>query len=149
MSWLIWLGIALVLGIIEMLTADFIFLMIAGGALATAGASAIWPDSLAIQAIVFAIVSVLLLVLVRPWVKARVLPKDPRNTNVHALIGQEAIVVQPVNSMRGQVKIGGEIWSAKSEETSSGEAVDIPVGHTGRVKRIEGATAIVSIEEQH
>jgi len=62
MAWLWWLGAALVMGVIETLTVDLTFLMLAGGALGGAAAAAL-GGPLWVQALVFAVVSVLLLVL--------------------------------------------------------------------------------------
>jgi membrane protein implicated in regulation of membrane protease activity len=70
LAWLIWVGVALALGAIEAATVDFIFLMLAGGALAGAVAAAFGADFPG-QAIVAAVSAVLLLVGVRPWVKRR------------------------------------------------------------------------------
>ena len=61
MAWLWWLGASLVMGVVETLTVDLTFLMLAGGALGGAAAAAL-GGPLWVQALVFAIVSVLLLV---------------------------------------------------------------------------------------
>ena len=65
MAWLWWLGASLVMGVIETLTADLTFLMFAGGALGGAVAAALGAP-LWIQVLVFAVISVLLLVAIRP-----------------------------------------------------------------------------------
>ena len=64
-------------------------------------------------------------------------------TNAAALVGRPAVTVTPVADDGGRVKIGGEVWTAR---TASGAriATDTPV----RVARIDGATAVVEpIEE--
>lgn len=60
MAWGIWAIIAAVLFILEVITVDFTFLMVAGGALAATGV-AMATDNLAIQIVTFAAVAIILL----------------------------------------------------------------------------------------
>lgn len=118
MAWLWWLGIALVLGVVEMLSVDFIFIMFAGGALAGMVAALLGADAW-VQVLAFAIVSVLLLAGLRPAARRWMMRSTPDVvTNVHALIGRRARVVLEVTPRGGRVKIGGEIWSARSADAS-------------------------------
>lgn len=135
---LIWLALALALGIVETLTVDFTFLMIAGGALAGAGAAALGAP-LPGQVITASVASVLLLALVRPWAKRRFRSRGPREAiGVARQVGRPAEVLEPVSSTGGRVRIAGEVWSAR--------AIDQDVlapGESAVVVRIDGATAIV------
>ena len=70
MEWLIWVGGALLLIVIETVTADLTFLMIAGGALG-GGLTSFLGGPVWAQVVVFACVSTLLLFAVRPWAKRR------------------------------------------------------------------------------
>jgi membrane protein implicated in regulation of membrane protease activity len=136
---LVWLGIALALGLAEMTTLNFVFVMFAAGAAAaavTAGAS----DSLVVQTVVFAAISTVLLVAARPPLRrwsARSTAFHP--TNVHALSGRRAEALSPVTHRDGTVKLAGETWSARQET----EGVPIEPGSPVHVVRIDGATAIV------
>lgn len=140
MSWIVWVIIALVLGMAEMLTVDFTFLMLAGGALA-AGAAAFATDSLSTQVIVFSIVSVILFFTVRPWAKRHVAASSPETrTNASALVGLEARTLTEVTAEGGRVRLDGDVWSARS-------TAEIPENTAVRVVRIEGAHALVEPKE--
>ncbi|MBK5248186.1 MAG: NfeD family protein [Actinomycetales bacterium] len=143
MGWLWWFGLALILGVIEMLTLDLMFLMFAGGAAAAAVAGALGAD-LWVQVVVFAVVSVLLLVGVRPWAVRRLKASTPEAyTNIAAHIGRTATVLADVSDRAGRVKLAGEVWTARVEH----QGVVLPVGSVVQVVRIEGATAVVEPEQ--
>lgn len=137
MSWMAWLIIAIVLGIIEILTVDFTFLMLAGGALAAAGAAGL-TENLAIQVLVFAAVSVLLLFTVRPWARNHLQRSTPETaTNASALLGMPAEALSDVTARGGRIKLDGEVWSARTY------GAVIPAGSIVIVQKIDGAHAIV------
>lgn len=140
MAWLWWLGGALVLGVVEMLTVDLIFLMFAGGALA-AGGVAMLGAPLWAQILTFAVVSVVLLVVVRPWALGYLKRSTPDTlTNVAAHVGRSAEVLVDVTDRAGRVKLAGEVWTARAAEPGS----LLPTGTTVQVVRIDGATAVVA-----
>lgn len=137
-AWLAWVGVALVLGAVEMATVDFTFLMLAGGALGGGTAAALGAP-LPIQALVAAVTACLLLVGVRPWAKRRFSPHGPRHVmGTAAHVGRTAYVVQTVTRTTGQIRLGGEIWSARTTGDAIGE------GEPVRVTAIDGATAVVA-----
>ena len=135
---LLWLIVAIGLAGAEALTGDMFLLMLSGGALATAGLS--WATDLPIWAdgVSFLVVSVLLLVLVRPALRKRVsaegLPEP-----VKALEGKTALVLERVARHEGQVKLDGEIWTARPMDDDD---VFEPGDHV-TVMKIDGATAVV------
>ncbi len=135
-----WLVIALVLAAVEIATVDLIFLMLAGAAIA-AGISQLLGLELLGQGIVFAIVALVLLGLVRPWAKNFLQRRTPDVlTNAQALVGKPALVTQLVTVNGGQVRLDGEIWSARlAPATAAALAVGTPV----TVVQIDGATAVV------
>jgi membrane protein implicated in regulation of membrane protease activity len=141
MSWMWWVGAALLFGVIELLSLSLVLLMFAGGALAGALAAGLGANS-AVQTVVAALVSVALLVALRPWLLRHLRKRGPlEETNVSAQVGRIAIVVAEVSDHGGRVKLVGEVWSARSAE----EGVVHPVGSEVRVLRIEGATAVVEV----
>lgn len=71
MGALIWLVAALALAGAEALTGDLFLLMLSGGALSAAGASAVFGGPVWVDGVVFAAVSMLLLVAVRPALRRR------------------------------------------------------------------------------
>ena len=132
MGWLWWFGLALILGVIEMLTLDLMFLMFAGGAAAAAVAGALGAD-LWVQ-----------LAGVRPWAVRRLKASTPEAyTNIAAHIGRTATVLADVSDRAGRVKLAGEVWTARVEH----QGVVLPVGSVVQVVRIEGATAVVEPEQ--
>jgi membrane protein implicated in regulation of membrane protease activity len=138
MEWLWWIGGALVLGILEMLSLDLVLIMFAGGAVA-GGIAAALGAPIGIQILVAALTSVVLLLALRPWLLRRLKKRIPlEETNVAALVGRGAVVVSTVTLEGGRVKLNGEVWSAR---TNAAEA--IPPGTQVRVGRIDGATAVV------
>ena len=109
---LIWLIAALALAGAEALTGDMFLLMLGGGALAAAG------TSLAVRrpvgdGVVFAVVSVLLLVLVRPALRRHFCPAGPAGAGIEGAGGQERAGARPGGRHEGQVKLDGEVWTAR------------------------------------
>ena len=138
-GWLAWVGLALVLGAIEVVSVAFVFLMLAGGALAGALA-ATFGFPLAVQVISAVFVAVALLLGVRPIIKGRFMVPDRGDIGAVAQVGRVAMVLQTVTEHDGRVKLGGETWSAR---TAPDAEACLP-GQEVRVVSIEGATAIVS-----
>ena len=110
--------------------------MIGGGALVGACIAA-GSDSLAVQVAGFAVASILFLLVVRPWAKRRFNSKGSKVGSVEVRIGQPARTLTVVDTSAGRVKIGGDVWSARTVAGSIPEGVDATV--TG----IDGAIALV------
>ena len=136
---LIWLAAAVGLAFAETIGGDLILLMLAGGALGGSGAAALGAP-LWLQGIVFAAVSLMLIFLVRPFAKKRMLAGDPSHTNVDALTGREAEVTGEIENSTGLVSISGDEWTAKP--LVPGEIFH--VGEKVWIHEIEGATAIIA-----
>jgi membrane protein implicated in regulation of membrane protease activity len=139
----IWLIAGLVLIAAEVLSGEFVLLMLGGGALA-AGVASFLVGGPIIGAVVFAIASVLLLFAVRPALRRR-LDRGIDHSVMHhnALVGTTAVVIARVDGRGGRVKIGGDLWSARS---SDGHEV-IEEGKRVTVLAISGATALVVAQE--
>lgn len=139
MSALLWLIAALVLAGAEVITGDLFLLSLAGGALAAAGVNwafdfPIWADG-----VVFLLVSVLLLVGVRPVLRRRLTEGKGLPEPIKALEGKPALVLDRVSQHEGQVKLDGEVWTARP---LNGDDVYEP-GDQVTVMHIDGATAVV------
>ncbi len=135
----IWLIFALVLAGAEALTGDMSLLMLAGGALAASGSSWLLHSPVWVDAAVFLVSSVLLLVLVRPALRRRLTPAKGLPTGIKALEGKSALVVERVAQDAGQVKLDGQVWTARPvNETDVYEP-----GERVTVMQINGATAVV------
>ena len=135
----LWIVLAVVLGIIEASTVNFVTIWFAIGAV-FAFITAIITDSLLFQVAVFTGISVLSLILTRPFVK-NVLNNNTVATNADRYINQKAYVTKKINGVSGlgQVKSMGQIWSAKSED-----GLDINEGEEVIINRIDGVRAVVS-----
>ena len=141
--WIAWLVFILVCVIIELLTLDFTFLMIAVGSLAGLGANLIgWPWW--VQILFAAAVSVLLLLLIRP-VLLRAIARDSAAvppSNVAALIGMGGRVESTVDGRGGLVKLdNGETWTANLAADYATLVID--PGTRVHVLAIDGSTAVV------
>ncbi|HWT33616.1 MAG TPA: NfeD family protein [Microbacterium sp.] len=144
-AWIAWLVLMAVFLVIEMLTLDFTFLMLGIGGLAGL-ASDLFGAPIWLQVIIAAIVSVLLIFLLRPPLLRRLRRgEDAAQTNVPALIGLTGKVVDTVTDTTGLVKLAnGETWTARVVSEAP-----LGPGQTVRVLRIDGATAYVhKLEEQ-
>ncbi|MFJ5696828.1 NfeD family protein [Arthrobacter sp. NPDC093139] len=140
--WALWLTVFLVFAAVEMLTLDLFFIMLGGGALAAVVADFAGADFW-LQIVAFCVVSLLMIAFVRP-VTLKHLHKGPaeQRTNIDRLIGETALVMEPVTATGGRVKIGGDIWSARSDSGVLAE------GQRVVVAAIEGATAVVAPQSE-
>lgn len=133
-----WLIAAVVFGILEVMSLDFVLIMLAAGALAGAGAAA-FGAPLIVQAGAAVGVAVLGIFAVRPIALRHLKTGPTALTGVDALIGQQVTVLETVTAQSGRVKLNGEIWSAQLEDAWD----PIDTGATGTVVEIRGATAII------
>lgn len=141
--WIVWAIFILLFIIIELLTLEFTFLMIAFGSVAGLGSNLLgWPWWL--QIVIAAVVSVLLILTIKPLL-LRTLHKDadPTPSNVAALYGMAGRIVTDVTSTGGLVKLSnGETWSARID--SSAGVTSIEEGDTVTVTAIEGSIAVIT-----
>ena len=135
----IWLIVALGLAGAEALTGDMFLLMLGGGALAAAGSSWLLTPPIWVDGAVFLLVSVLLLSLVRPLVRRHLTPPQSLSIGIAALEGKRALVLDHVDRDEGQVKVDGQVWTARPLN----EGDEFEPGEQVTVMRIDGATAVV------
>ena len=141
-SWIVWLVLAAVLGVAEVMTTTLAFGLIAVGAVVAAvvGAAGV---GLPFQVGAFAVAAAAGLVVVRPIAMRHIKQPPLLRTGTSALVGRSAKVVEEITDDGGRVRIGGELWSARPYD----ESQVIPVGSTVNVFAIEGATALVHPRE--
>ena len=146
--WIVWLVFIFVCVIIELLTLEFTFLMIAVGSLGGLGANLLnFPWWL--QILIAAILSVLLILTIRPLL-LRVMRKgaDLRPTNVAALMGLSGQTLSTLGESGGLVKLAnGETWTARLDD--SARNLNVEQGKTVVVTAIEGSTAVVIPSERN
>lgn len=138
--WQIWLIIAGVCLIIEIMTAGFLIFWFSIGALLAMIVSFFTSDII-IQTTVFVISSTILIFATKPFVKKFANQKNSIPTNVYSSIGKIGIVTQDINSIHsvGQIKVDGEVWSAVGIND-----ISIPQGTKVEIKEIKGVKAIVA-----
>lgn len=117
----IWLVVALILVIVEICTAAFGSICFAIGAGFSALAAGLGVDSIAWQIVIFAVISLLTFIFLRPFV-LRFLDKKSKDvkTNADALIGRKGVVSERIDAGQhtGRVAIDGDDWKAVSEDGS-------------------------------
>jgi membrane protein implicated in regulation of membrane protease activity len=141
-AWVIWLIIAVVLGVAEVFTLTAALGLLSGAALITSGAAAIGLP-VPLQLLVFAIAAAAGVVVLRPIAARHMLAPRLERFGVDALPGRTAYVVDEVTDRTGTVRIGGEEWTARALD----QDVVIPVGAAVHVIQIDGATAVVHPRE--
>ena len=139
-----WLIIALIMLIVEALTAGLTTIWFAGGAFA-ALVCALLDLPTAVQIVIFFIVSICLLVFTRK-IFVEKLKTGSQKTNVDALIGERAIVEAAIPAYGvGQVKVGSQVWSAVCEKPD----MEIEAGKLVKIHAIEGIKVIVVPVKEH
>ena len=137
-AWQVWLGLAITLGVLELLSLDLILLMLATGAIVGMVTSLVGLD-VWVQVLAAVAASVAALGVVRPSVVKR-LHEGPTLVLGHqALVGKQGLVVEQISSQAGQVRIAGELWTARPYD----ETAVIEPGARVDVLEIKGATALV------
>lgn len=143
METIFWLVLFVILLMIEIITMGLTTVWFAGGAL-VAFILAYAGTGLPVQIVAFLLVSILLLVLTRP-IAIRFFNQDRQKTNVDSLIGQKAVVLEKIDTLRGigRAEVGGMEWSAKTAEAAG----EIEAGEIVVIEDIQGVKLIVRKEE--
>ncbi len=136
---IIWIIIAIIFAIIEGVTLGLTTIWFTIGAV-VAGIIAKAGGSLTIQLIGFLVTSFVLLVFTRPITQKKLNLAHTKDVT-EALLDQTALVVSDIVPFSmGQVKVNGQIWSAKAEDGD----MTIKEGIEVKIMRIEGVKLIVS-----
>jgi len=139
-GWVVWVVLAVALGIGELLTPGLFFLGPVALAAVVAAVVAALGGGGVVATIVFLVGAVLSLAFLRPIARRHLRLPALSRTGVDALVGRKALVTRRVDAHGGRVRIGGEEWSARAY---LGDQV-IAEGTTVDVIQIEGATALVA-----
>jgi len=139
-AWVWWLIASIVLAILEALTLTFVLGIIAiagaaGAIAAAAGASSTW------QWVIFAVAAAVLLTLLLPAARRHRNTPARIRSGTEKLIGNRATTLSEITTSNGgQVRIGGETWTARPYQ----DGVAIPAGQWVEVMSIDGVTAVVN-----
>lgn len=138
--WCIWLILAGFCFVIEMITVGFLIFWFGIGALFTMLISFLIPNNILLQLAIFVISSTLLIFLTKPFVEKFTKNDKKVVTNAYSIIGKKGIVTQAIDPTQGvgQIKVGGEVWSAKTTDGSILKK-DAQI----EITEIEGVKAIV------
>jgi membrane protein implicated in regulation of membrane protease activity len=137
--WAGWLSLAVLFGVLELVSLDLFLIMLAGGAVVGAVTDVLGGTE-ALQIILALVTAVALLGFIRPSVVHRLHSGPTLKIGADALIGKRATVLRELtHGTPGRVKIGGDEWTAvpydEDDRIEAGEVVD--------VVQIKGATAYV------
>ena len=139
--WILWLVLMVVFLVAEACTVSLVSMWFAVGALGALIANLLNAPLWA-QVLIFFVISGTLLAGLRPFVKKFIKPRVTA-TNTDSVIGSAGYVTEDIDNLsaRGQVKLGGMFWSARS---TSGDPIckDTKI----KVDRIEGVKVFVSPE---
>lgn len=142
MQAIVWMVLLVVLLAAEALTLGLTTIWFAVGSFAAFLFALNGADLLA-QLIAFCVVSVVLLIFTRP-AAVHWLNKGRVQTNANSLIGEKALVTEPIDNLAGcgQVQVRGQDWTARTQTDGS----NIPAGRTVKIKQISGVKLIVEEE---
>lgn len=137
--WQFWIILAGIFFVIEMATVGFLVFWFAIGSLIAMIASFFTPN-IAIQTTVFIVSSTILLFFTRKFVNKFSKKENEIQTNAYSIIGKRGIVTKDIDPIegKGQIKVGTEIWSAKSADDRKIEA-----GIEVEILEIDGVKAVV------
>ena len=138
-EWVWWIIAAGVLAVGEIATMGFFLGPIAIAA-TLAAIVALVGGGLAAQWIVFIAASLASLLVLRPIARRHLRTPVALRTGTAALVGSPAVVLERVDRDGGQVKLGGEVWSARAYDQDD----SFEPGARVEVMKIDGATALVA-----
>ncbi len=138
-EWVLWMIGAGVLAVGEMLTLSFFLGPVAVAAI-LAAVAALAGATPALQILIFTLASAASLLVFRPIATRHLTTPGRLRSGTAALVGTNAVVIERVDGYGGQVKLSGEVWTARTFD----EDEVIEPGVRVRVMQIEGATALVS-----
>ena len=125
----LWLGIVLVLGVVEAMTANLVCIWFILSGLVSLVLS-FYVDNFIIELLVFILLGIILLVLTKKKLEEKLVRKE--KTNFDRIIGMKGIVTEEIDELVvGEVKVDGKKWSAISDDK-------IEVGECVRILNIKG-----------
>ena len=138
-DWVWWMIAAGALAVGEIVTMGFFLGPIAVAAV-VAAIVALTGVGLPVQLVVFIVTAAASVGVLRPIARRHMRTPARLRTGSAALVGSKALVLERVDADAGQVKIGGEVWTARAYDDED----VIEPGARVEVLKIEGATALVA-----
>ena len=135
--WMVWMIAAGILFVAEMITLTFYLLWLSIGALAAGLLSFIFPDAIVLQVLFGSLVAIVLTLFSKPLVAKLRGSRGFKDVGTE-IVDRQGVVVEPIEPGRfGQVKIGGDTWSASSTQSLSKDEV---------VRVVKRGTTIIEVE---
>ena len=138
-SWAIWLSLAFLLGIAEIMSLDLVLIMLAVGALAGAGVAVIAPSLWWLQILVASGISIMMLLLLRPTLLAKVRNMPGYRSSSAKMVGSSGVATSQIDKSGGEIKVDGQSWSARPYSSD----LVIEQGTEIEVYEIDGVIAVV------
>ena len=139
-----WLIVLVVCVVIELFTMGLTTIWFACGAAVAAIVAIFLPELIPVQAIAFVIVSLIVVLTVRP-IAVKYFNKDRARTNIEGMIGKQGIVIGEIDNLQGcgRITVGGIEWSTRSVSNE----VKIPVGSVVIIRAVDGVKLLVEQEQ--
>ena len=133
-----WLALGLVLAVGEMTIPGVFLIWMAGAAVITGLVTWVVPLSVAMQVVLFAVLSVGAVFIGRNWLRANpIVGADPlMNDRGARAIGETVVVTQVIEGGEGRVKLGDSEWIAKGPDAEPGTRMRV-ASHNGSVLMVE------------
>ena len=138
-AWAIWLSLAFLLAVAEVISLDLVLIMLAVGALAGAGVAVVAPDLWWLQVLAASAVSVAMLAALRPTLIERVRQMPGYRSSTAKMVGSSGVAVSAIDRTGGEIKVDGQSWTARPYMSD----LVIERGTEVEVYEIDGAIAVV------
>lgn len=135
MNWFFWLGLVIILAIVELETVNLLTIWFVLSGIVTIFVSYFW-NNIVIEVSTFIILGIFFLITTRPLFKKYLHKKDIR-TNLDQVVGMKGVVTESIKKgVVGEVKVAGKKWSAISQE-------NLKIGDYCIIEEIKGVKLIV------
>ena len=138
-AWAIWLSLAFLLAVAEIVSLDLVLIMLAAGAVAGAGVALVAPGLWWLQILVAMAVSISMLFLLRPTLMDKVRNMPGYRSSTSKMVGSTGFAVTEITRGGGEIKVDGQTWSARPYSSD----LVIEPGSEIEVYEIDGAIAVV------
>jgi membrane protein implicated in regulation of membrane protease activity len=138
-AWAIWLSLAFLLAVAEIMSLDLVLIMLAAGAVAGAATAALAPGVWWLQFLVAMIVSIGSLLLLRPTLMKKVRNAPGYRSSTAKMVGSTGFATSKITRSGGEIKVDGQSWTARAFDGD----MEIEQGTEVEVYEVDGAIAVV------
>ena len=134
----VWIAVGLALAVLEILVPGVYLIWLAVAALVTGGLSFLFDFGWPLEIISFVSIALITVYSARRYLSYQpIVSSDPLlNQKGGRMVGETALVVQPIESGSGRIKVGDSEWIARGPDTPAGERVRIS-GNDGAILLVE------------